>query len=102
MPEHTVIGGAAAYTDEEGMQRLAWQGDVIDFTADEATRLMEAGMLLDEKKVAAEAAAEEKALQAARDAEDQARADEAERVAGEEKARVAAEQKATAKSTGSK
>jgi hypothetical protein len=94
MPEHEVIGGAAAYVDAEGQERWAYRGQVIDFTKDEADRLMEAGMLRDVKAEQARAKAEQDALAAAREAEDQARADEAERVAGEAKAAEQAAAKA--------
>jgi sRNA-binding protein len=94
MPEHEVVGGAAAYTDAEGLDRIAFQGDVIDFTSEEADRLMEAGMLRDVEAEKAAAEAEEAKLQEQRDAEDQARADEAERIAGEEAAAKEAQEKA--------
>lgn len=82
MPEHEVIGGAAAYTDAEGHERWAYNGQVIDFTDAEADRLMAAGMLRDVEAEQAAAEAAEAARQAARDTEDQRLADEAERVAG--------------------
>jgi hypothetical protein len=97
MPKHEVIGGAAAYTDKDGLDRWAQLGDVIDFTPGEAKRLAGLGMLRDDKADQAAADAEQAALDAAREAEDQARADEAERLAGEEAARVAAEKKAAGK-----
>lgn len=83
MPEHEVIGGAAAYVDKEGQNRIAWLGDVIDFTDEEAERLMAIGMLRD---VEAEQAAAEKVEAdrlAARAIEDQRIADEKERIEGE-------------------
>lgn len=90
MPEHEVIGGAAAYVDAEGANRIAWNGQVIDFTNEEAERLMAIGMLRD---VEAEQAAAEKVEAdrlAAREIEDQRIADEAERVAGEQEAAAVA------------
>lgn len=90
MPEHEVIGGAAAYTDAEGHERWAYHGQVIDFTDAEADRLMGMGMLRDVEAEQAAAEAAEAARQAARDTEDQRLADEAERVAGEQAAANAA------------
>lgn len=83
MPKHTVIGGAAAYQDADGHERWAYNGDVIDFTPSEATRLMGMGMLFDQDAADQRAAAEAAALEAAREWEDQRLADEAERQAGE-------------------
>lgn len=91
MPEHLIIGGAAAYTDADGAERIAWQGETVDLPAAEAERLMALGMLYDEKKVEEQAQAEQDAIDAQRAAEDQARADEAERVAGEKAAAAEAE-----------
>lgn len=99
MPEHLVIGGAVAYVDADGLERWAQSGDTVDFTNSEAKRLMDMGMLHDEKAAQARAKAEEDALQAARDAEDRARADEAERLAGE---RAAAQKAQKASATADK
>jgi hypothetical protein len=91
MPEHVIIGGAAAYTDADGNERIAWQGETVDLPAAEAERLMELGMLYDEKAAEEAAKAEQDAIDAARAKEDQDRADEAERVAGEKAAAAEAE-----------
>lgn len=90
MPEHEVIGGAAAYVDKEGVERWAYAGQRIDFTDDEAERLMAIGMLRDVEAEQAAAEATEAARLAEREAEDQRIADEAERVAGEQEATAAA------------
>lgn len=83
MPEHLVIGGAAAYQDREGQERWAYSGQTIDFTDAEADRLMAAGMLHDEDAAQARADAAAQAVEDARAQEDQRRLDEAERLAGE-------------------
>lgn len=90
MPEHEVIGGAAAYVDAEGLERWAYRGNVIDFTDAEADRLMAAGMLRDVEAEQAAAEAAEAARQEARRVEDQRLADEAERAAGEQQAAAVA------------
>lgn len=96
MPEHLVIGGAAAYTDAEGMERWAFAGQTIDFTKAEADRLMAMGMLHDEDAATAAAQAEEDRLAEQRAIEDQRRADEAERLAGEREAAEQAKKRANA------
>jgi Fe2+ transport system protein FeoA len=90
MAEHEVIGGAAAYQDAEGVERWAYNGDVIDFTDSEADRLMDMGMLRDVEAEQAAADAAEAARLAEREAEDQRIADEQQRIEGEKAAAEAA------------
>lgn len=100
MPEHLIIGGAVAYTDDQGAERIAWQGDTVDLPASEADRLMELGMLYDEAKVEEQAQAEQQRIDDARAREDQARADEAERIAGEKAAAAEADRVAKGETQG--
>lgn len=101
MPTEKVIAGAAAYTDKDGHERWAQNGEEIDISQAEADRLHELGALFDQKAEDARVKAEEDARQAQLDYEEQARATEKERVAGEAAAAAKAE-KATSQARASR
>lgn len=92
MPEHLVIAGAVSYVDSDGMERWAYSGQTVDFTREEADRLMGVGALHDEKAAQAAEKAEQDLLDSQRELEDRRRQDEAERVAGERAAAAKAAQ----------
>jgi hypothetical protein len=86
MGKRQVIFGAACYVDADGLDAVAFQGETVDFSAEDEKRLDELGALFDAKK----AAEQEKATEAARldavAANELAVQTEKERVAGEKAA----------------
>lgn len=99
MPKVTVIAGAAAYTDKDGAERWAQNGEEIDISQAEADRLAGLGALFDQKAEDARLQQEEDLRNAALAREEQARADEKERLAGE---KAAAAEKAKSQAAAAK